>query len=84
MQRLIARFLERLLEEEQAMWKAWNTGDLGKLAASAQWLKGSGGTLGYDEFTEPAQELEAYAKAGDRDAIPSLLATVSDMTRRIR
>ncbi len=84
MQQLIARFLERLLEEEQAMWKAWNTGDLGKLAASAQWLKGSGGTLGYDEFTEPAQELEAYAKAGDRDAIPSLLATVSDMTRRIR
>jgi signal transduction histidine kinase/DNA-binding NarL/FixJ family response regulator len=82
MQRLIERFLARLIEEERSMWDAWKIGDLEKLAATAQWLKGSGGTLGYDVFTEPAQELEAFAKAGERDAIPSLLATVSDMTRR--
>jgi len=84
MQRLIERFLLRLVEEERSMRNAWKNGDLEKLATSARWLKGSGGTLGYDGFTEPAQELEATAKSGERDAIPSLLETVSDMTRRVQ
>ena len=84
MQRLIDQFLARLKDEEQIMQKAWQSGDLKQLAASAQWLKGSGGTLGFDVFTEPAKDLEASAKNGDREAIPPLLATLSDISRRVQ
>ena len=38
------------------------------MAKHGHWLKGSGGTVGYDEFTEPAKELEAGALARDGHA----------------
>ena len=82
MQRHIDRFLARLRDEAQTMQAAWQAGDLQQLAASAQWLKGAGGTLGFDTFTEPAKALEACATSGDREAIPPLLATLNNMCRR--
>ncbi len=58
-------------------------GQIALLAAvCAQWLKGAGGTLGFDTFTEPAKALEACATNGDREAIPTLLATLNNMCRR--
>ena len=38
----------------------------GQLAALAHWLKGSGGTMGFDGFFVPARVLEHEAKAGTR------------------
>ena len=82
MQRLIDRFLARLNDQVQAMQAAWQADDLQQLSACAHWLKGAGGTLGFDVFTEPASELEACAKNGDREAIATLLATLTQMNRR--
>jgi HPt (histidine-containing phosphotransfer) domain-containing protein len=84
MQRLIDKFLARLSDEEQKMCAAWEEGDLRQLADSARWLKGAGGTLGFDMFTEPAKNLEACANNGEHETVPSLLATISDLHERIR
>ena len=82
MQRLVDQFLARLADEQAAMQAAWEGGDLDKLALSARWLKGSGGTVGFDVFTEPARELEACANAAERNAIPGLLETLAGLTAR--
>ena len=79
---LIDQFLERLSVEEQTMQEAWKSGDMELLTTSAQWLKGSGGTLGFDLFTEPALDLEAAARSGDVKVIPGLLDTLSNISRR--
>jgi PAS domain S-box-containing protein len=84
MQRLIERFLERLYEEGAAMRRAWEQDDLPGLSEAAQWLKGAGGTLGFDMFTAPAKELESLARNADRDQIPPLLASIEDMIRRTK
>lgn len=82
MQPLIERFIKRLHDEDEAMWSAWDDGDLARIAEAARWIKGSAGTLGFDDFTEPAVELEAGATAGDRNAVPPLLKILRDLIAR--
>ncbi|MDX1434900.1 MAG: ATP-binding protein, partial [Gammaproteobacteria bacterium] len=60
----IAKFVVRLDEKLAEMDAAWSRRDLAELASLAHWLKGSGGTVGYDDFTEPAKNLEMFAKNG--------------------
>ena len=55
----------------QAIEQAWAARDFDTLASLAHWLKGSGGTTGYDAFTTPARTLEQYAKARDEQQIPA-------------
>ena len=47
------------------MEHAWQHRDMSELAKFASWLKGSAGTVGYDDFTEPAKMLEDYARNGE-------------------
>jgi len=51
---LIARFISTLRERLGAAEKARGDGDYGEVANFAHWLKGAGGTMGFDQFTEPA------------------------------
>jgi CheY-like chemotaxis protein len=50
----------RLDEMADALGRA----DHERLAALAHWLKGAGGTVGFDAFFEPARALELAARAG--------------------
>ena len=84
MQPMIDKFVVQLGEEMQKMRVAWEGGDTNTLAASARWLKGAGGTFGYGDFTETAEELEASAHAGNSDAIPSLLRRVHLLVLRVQ
>ena len=84
MQRFVDQFLDRLDSELNIMRDAAQSADLATLAASARWLKGSGGTVGFDVFTEPAKELEACAKNGDGQAIPGLLKEIHSLATRIQ
>jgi PAS domain S-box-containing protein len=59
------RFAARLGEQLDAMERAHAAGDFTELTALAHWLKGAGGTVGYDDFTAPARNLETLAKAAD-------------------
>ncbi len=84
MQRFVDQFVARLPAEQSKMQAALQTGDLDGLAQSARWLKGSGGTVGFEAFTEPAGELEACAKSGDTQRISGLLADVSALIDRVQ
>lgn len=57
----VARFQVRLA----AMHAALDAGDLVELGSFAHWLKGAGGTAGFQPLTEAAYELELALAAGD-------------------
>ena len=61
--RVICQFVEKLKEELGRAQRVWEKGDMQALAMIAHWLKGAGGTVGFDDFTAPAAKLEAFAKA---------------------
>jgi PAS domain S-box-containing protein len=54
-----------------------------ELAALAHWLKGAGGTVGYDAFFEPARDFEQQTHAGDVDAMHRSLARLHALAARI-
>jgi HPt (histidine-containing phosphotransfer) domain-containing protein len=66
---LIERFIVRLEEQFGHIETAASSGEYETLADLAHWLKGSAGSVGFHEFTEPAEELEKYAKQQDTAGI---------------
>jgi len=71
---IIVRFVKRLDEQLDALEKAAACGDLMTVAELAHWLKGAGGTIGFDVFTEPAAQLEILVKKGEVLQIKPLIA----------
>ncbi|MDB5901392.1 MAG: arcB 7, partial [Betaproteobacteria bacterium] len=59
----IRRFAARLDEQMLAFEAAAQARDYTALAALAHWLNGAAGTVGYNDFTEPATRLEQAAHA---------------------
>ncbi|MCA9454421.1 MAG: response regulator, partial [Nitrospira sp.] len=80
---VIARFVGRLGEQLQAMDAAYSNRDMEALAKLAHWLKGAGGTVGFDVLNLPAAELEAAAKAADLAAIEQHLHHLQLLATRI-
>ncbi|MBT8334401.1 MAG: Hpt domain-containing protein [Deltaproteobacteria bacterium] len=80
---LVGRFINRLQEQLQAMDKAADEDNMTELAALAHWLKGAGGTVGFDEFTKPAASLEAAAKKADKQEIAQICADLHALADRI-
>ncbi len=79
----ITKFARRLDEKLDEMDSAWEARDFTEIAALAHWLKGSGGTVGYDAFTEPAKTLEELAKANSEDGLAEALAVLRGISRRL-
>lgn len=61
---IIAEFESRLREKLGAMRRSLTSHELDELAQLAHWLKGSGGTAGFHDFTDLARELEQLASDG--------------------
>jgi signal transduction histidine kinase/CheY-like chemotaxis protein/HPt (histidine-containing phosphotransfer) domain-containing protein len=55
-------FVVRLGDRLAEMQAAYERADWEELAELAHWLKGAGGTVGFDCFTEPARQMEQRAK----------------------
>ncbi len=83
LQKTIISFIERLEEKVKQMDVALSSGNMEELASLAHWLKGSGGTVGYDDFTEPATELEAHAKNGQMEHAGHILTTLTAMVQAV-
>jgi PAS domain S-box-containing protein len=79
----IRKFTARLAAQLDAMDRAWETGDPVELSGLAHWLKGAAGTVGYDDFTEPAAELEVAIAAGDAQRIVACLGLMRALQARI-
>ena len=49
----------------------------------AHWLKGSGGNVGFKQFTKPAATMESAAKEGDMEVIREFYEVVTSIAKRI-
>ena len=79
----IRKFAERLAEQLALMEQAHSSRDLQGLAGLAHWLKGAAGTVGYNDFTEPAAALEDAAKAGNPQALDAMMAEIRGLASRL-
>ncbi len=80
---IVEKFLPRLDTQLEAMDQAVENGDFQELAALAHWLKGSGGTVGFDVFTKPAADMEKAAKNSDMDIVSKCLGDVKTFAGNI-
>ncbi len=80
--KIAKKFIKRLNEQLDLMRNAAADGDHGSVAKLAHWLKGSGGTAGFDVFTEPAKALEDAAKQGQSDRIDECMAEIERLVKR--
>ena len=80
---IVTRFAERLAQQLVAMDGACGRKDFEELASLAHWLKGAGGTVGFDDFTEPAKHLEELAKAGREEQVGAAMAVLRSLARRM-
>ena len=74
------RQLEDLLHDIDA---AVGQNSFDQIRKFAYWLRATGGTMGYSEFTEPAADLEAGAKAKQTDVIKHTLGIIKEIQKRM-
>ena len=82
--RIVARFVEQLPGKLQGMDAACASGDMQQLAAQAHWLKGAGGSVGFDDLFEPAKSLEVAAIAGDKAQCEQVMHLLHLLDQRIQ
>jgi signal transduction histidine kinase/tetratricopeptide (TPR) repeat protein/HPt (histidine-containing phosphotransfer) domain-containing protein/ActR/RegA family two-component response regulator len=83
-QELVAEFVQLLGSLLADMRRAYATHSFAELAAYAHTLKGMGGTVGFDEFTQPSRELEQLAREGDEAGVSRCLETLTDLARHVQ
>lgn len=71
MRATVERFLARLDERLGALEQAAAAGDTTGLAQFGSWLKGAGGSVGFDHFTAPATHLASGAEGAQAVALLS-------------
>ncbi len=81
---VVEKFLSRVKDQFVEMEDTLNKNDLDELAALAHWLKGSGGTIGFDQLSKPAKMLEDNAKAGNAEACKGDLVQIKSIIDRLR
>lgn len=80
---LIEQFVSRMSAQMGEMKRALGDGQHQKLSELAHWLKGSAGTVGFHEFTEPAAELEIAAQNQNWPVAGSLLEGIESLFNAI-
>jgi signal transduction histidine kinase/ActR/RegA family two-component response regulator/HPt (histidine-containing phosphotransfer) domain-containing protein len=81
--RIVERFVVQLPDKLGQMESAAQRGDFAELSALAHWLKGAGGSMGYDDLFEPAKALEAAAQGRDAAVVGAVLSELRELARRI-
>lgn len=82
-QKVILQFIDKLKKELTRAQMAWEDKNLEELALIAHWLKGAGGTVGFDDFTEPAAKLETFAKSAQLEQAGQMLEQVKHLSEAI-
>ena len=57
--------------------------DFEELSKLAHWLKGAGGTCGFNEFYDPSLELEKASKSSSLEASTKSFLELTDLAKRI-
>jgi HPt (histidine-containing phosphotransfer) domain-containing protein/DNA-binding response OmpR family regulator len=80
---IAADFVLGLGTKLQQMRDTLNAGNLSELAKLAHWLKGSGGTCGFPQFSQPAKELEVAAKSNAADQADHWLQQIEQIAEML-
>ncbi len=80
---IVSGFIVRLDLRLIQMRDQLQTSRFAELSQSAHWLKGAGGTVGYDSLTQPARDLLGAATMGDEEAAGRYLAVIETIRRRM-
>jgi PAS domain S-box-containing protein len=83
MEPVVLDFVDVLRRQLPAFRAAVSELKFDELARLAHWLKGTGGTMGYDELSEVAQRLEELAEKQDGHACESHLRRLDRLVARI-
>jgi len=81
---IVEAFLDRLDGRLEEMSRALSKGAHDELARLAHWLKGSGGTVGFDAVFPMARNLEVAARQGDSAAASAALDALVAIRQRLR
>ena len=79
----IRMFGERLQDQLSLMDQALADQDGVAMASLAHWLKGAGGSVGFDDFTKPAAALENFAKRADIEGMTTELQVLHGLAARL-
>ena len=80
---VINRFIEKFATQFDLMVSSWQRQDFTELAQLAHWLKGSGGTVGFDDFTKPAEALERFAMEDNKKWVDSIMLDLQQLATRL-
>ena len=81
--RIATTFTEKLEKQLGDMRRHLDQGNWSQLVGAAHWLKGAGGTVGFNDFTEPARQLELAARLEDDGRTARTLQHIERLFRRI-
>jgi len=81
---IVDRFLEKLGTQIKAMQDACDAGEWVILQELAHWLKGSGGTVGFDQVYDPAKHLETAATNHDKGLCDTYLREIHQLSLRFK
>jgi CheY-like chemotaxis protein len=81
--RIVNGFVEKLSVKLDAIDAALRMEDFAQIAELAHWLKGAGGTMGFDCFTDPARRLEQQARHNDLVPMQLSLEELQSLAGRI-
>ena len=82
-QKIVSKFIPRLRSKLEEMNQAAGEGDMATLKDLAHWLKGAGGTVGFNEFNSPAASLETAATEFDQPTIELRLMEIGNLLNRV-
>jgi CheY-like chemotaxis protein len=80
---IVEKFTRQLENSLNEIDTAVAQNDFDEIRRFAYWLKASGGTMGYGEFTEPAANLETSAKAKQIDVIKHTIGIIKEIRNRM-
>ena len=80
---IVEKFTRQLENSLNEIDTAVEQNNFDEIRKFAYWLKASGGTMGYGEFTEPAANLEASAKAKQIDVIKHTIGIIKEIRNRM-
>jgi HPt (histidine-containing phosphotransfer) domain-containing protein len=80
---IVVEFAQTLEVRLGEMEEACRRQEFPELSRLAHWLKGAGGTVGFDHFTAPAKELEQSAKDGRAEGAAEALRQIRELEEHL-
>ena len=80
---IVQEFSVKLICQIERMKLAYAADDWTQLIELAHWLRGSGGTAGYEQFTVPSAQLERLAKQQEHEKIEDVLNVLDQLAQAV-